>query len=76
MPVYFTYFNFNMKPEQNFYHKPGVQQLQTGITTLAEPDWKDKDFLNWFFQSKPKDIESFDGGIIAHILTAGKIIFI
>lgn len=59
-PIYFTYFNYNMKPEQNYYHKPGLQQ-QTGITTIAEPDWKDKDFLNWFFQSKPKEIESFDG---------------
>jgi len=49
-----------MKPEQGF-HKPGVQRPQEGINALSDPDWKDPAFIQWFFQPKPRDVESFDG---------------
>jgi hypothetical protein len=59
-PPYWTYFGIPMKPEQGF-HKPGVQRPQEGINALSDPDWKDPAFIQWFFQPRPKEIESFDG---------------
>jgi hypothetical protein len=53
-----------MKPEQG-YHRPGVQRPQEGISTLSDPSWKDPAFIHWFFQAKPKEIESFDGELIS-----------
>ncbi|CRK98171.1 CLUMA_CG011537, isoform A [Clunio marinus] len=58
-PPYWIYFGIPMKPEQG-YHRPGVQRPQEGINTIADPDWKDPVFTQWFFQSKPKDIKAFD----------------
>lgn len=53
-----------MKPEQG-YHKPGVQRPQQGLSTLSDPNWEDPAFIQWFFQPRPKEIEIFDGELIA-----------
>lgn len=59
-PPYFIYFDIPLQTSQG-YHKPGVQRPQVGINAINEPNWKDPAFFQWFFQSKPKAIETFDG---------------
>lgn len=59
-----------MKPEQG-YHKPGVQQPQEGINALSDPNWNDPAFIQWFFQPRPKEIESFDGKLISSTFAFG-----
>jgi hypothetical protein len=49
-----------MKPEQGI-QRPGGQRPQEGISALSDPSWNDPAFIHWFFQSKPKEIETFDG---------------
>lgn len=50
-----------MKPGQGL-HKPGIQQQpQVGIDALSDPNWKDPAFIQWFFQTRPKDVDEFDG---------------